>query len=77
MAAEVQSTISLDLGAWQGDRAQLATARRSSFGDIDDLPPALCFQVYVSRTVQAREGAAQLQQLRNDVPGSLNQRSRF
>lgn len=55
MAAEAQSTAPLDLGAWQGDRAQLATARRPSYGDIDDLPAELRFQVYVSRTVQARE----------------------
>ncbi|MHA6884172.1 hypothetical protein [Ralstonia pseudosolanacearum] len=58
MAAEAQPTTSLDLGAWQGDRAQLATARRTSYGDIDDLPPELRFQVYVSRTVQARERQA-------------------
>lgn len=55
MAAEPQLDTPLDLGAWQGDRAQLATARRSSYGDIDDLPPELRFQVYVSRAVRARE----------------------
>lgn len=55
MVAEVQPIAPLELGAWQGDRAQLATARRSLYGDIDDLPPELRFQVYVSRTVQARE----------------------
>lgn len=55
MAAEANPNEPLDLGAWQGDRAQLATARRTSYGDIDDLPAELRFQVYVSRTVQARE----------------------
>lgn len=58
MAAEAQPDASLDLGAWQGDRAQLATARCSSHGDVDDLPPKLRFQVYVSRTVKARERQA-------------------
>ncbi|ABF09705.1 hypothetical protein [Cupriavidus metallidurans] len=58
MAVEAQPITPLDLGAWQGDRAQLATARRSSYGDIDDLPLELRFQVYVSRAVQARERQA-------------------
>lgn len=58
MAAKAQPDGSRDLGAWQGDRVQLATAPRSSFGDIDDLPPELRFQVYVSRTVKARERQA-------------------
>lgn len=58
MAAEAQPDVPLDLGAWQGDRAELATARRSSYGDIDDLPGELRFQVYVSRAVQARERRA-------------------
>jgi hypothetical protein len=55
MAADAQSTTPLDLGAWQGDRAQIEAAPRSAFGDIDDLPPELRFQVYVSRTIRARE----------------------
>ena len=55
MAADTQSTAMLDLGAWEGDRAQIEAAPRSTFGDVDDLPPELRFQVYVSRTVQARE----------------------
>lgn len=55
MASEAQSAASLDLGAWQGDRAQLTTARRPSYGDIDDLPPELRFQVYVTRVIKARE----------------------
>lgn len=55
MATESQTIASLDLGAWDGDRAQLATARRSLYGDIGDLPPELRFQIYASRAVQARE----------------------
>jgi|GEM_PF-939087 len=58
MAAEAQDTVPLDLGAWEGDRAELQTAPRSQYGDIDDLPPELRFQVYVSRTVRARERQA-------------------
>ncbi len=58
MAAETQATVALNLGAWEGDRAKLETAPRSQYGDIDDLPPELRFQVYVSRTVQARESHA-------------------
>lgn len=58
MAAETQATVPLDLGAWESDRAKLETAPRSQYGDIDDLPPELRFQVYVSRTVQARESHA-------------------
>lgn len=58
MAAEAQSTALLDLGAWQGDRARIESAPRSMFGDIDDLPPDLRFQVYVARTVRARESQA-------------------
>jgi hypothetical protein len=58
MAADTQSTAPLDLGAWQGDRAQIEAAPRSTFGDIDDLPPELRFQVYVSRTIRARERQA-------------------
>lgn len=58
MAANAQSPDSLDLGAWQGDRAQIEAAPRSKFGDIDDLPPELRFQVYISRTIRAREHQA-------------------
>lgn len=58
MVAEAHLTSTLDLGAWQDDQAQLAKARRPLFGDIDDLPPELRFQVYVSRAVQARERQA-------------------
>lgn len=58
MAADAQSTAPLELGAWQGDRAQIEAAQRSTFGDIDDLPPELRFQVYVSRTIRARERQA-------------------
>ncbi len=58
MAADAQSTAPLALGAWQGDRAQIEAAPRSTFGDIDDLPPDLRFQVYVSRTIRARERQA-------------------
>lgn len=45
----------LDLGAWQGDRALIEAAPHTAYGDIDDLPAERRFQVYVSRTVQARE----------------------
>lgn len=58
MVADVQSTAPLDLGAWQGDRAQIEVAPRSMFGDIDELSPELRFQVYVSRTIRARERQA-------------------
>lgn len=58
MAADAQSADSLDLGAWQGDRVLIEAAPRSTFGDIDDLPPELRFQVYVSRTIRAREHQA-------------------
>ena len=54
MVAKAQPDAPLDLGAWQGDRTQLAMARRSSYGDLDDLPHELRFQVYVSRAVRAR-----------------------
>lgn len=55
MAADAQSTTQLDLGAWQGERAQIEAAQRSTFGDIDDLLPELRFQVYISRTIRTRE----------------------
>lgn len=58
MAADVNSLVSLNLGAWQGDRAQIEAAPRSTYGDIDDLPLELRFQVYVSRTIRARERQA-------------------
>lgn len=63
MAAEAQPDAqvdaqALDLGAWTGDRAHLATAQRSNYGDVDDLPPELRFQVYVSRMIRTRERAA-------------------
>lgn len=58
MAADAQSTAPLELGAWQGDRAQIEAAPRSIFGDIDELPHELRFQVYVSRTIRARERQA-------------------
>lgn len=55
MAADAHNTAPLNLGAWQGDRAKIVAAPRSTFGDIDDLPLELRFQVYVSRTIRARE----------------------
>ncbi len=59
MAAKAQPTAQVaDLGAWKGDSAQLATAQRSSFGDVDDLPAELRFQVYVSRMIRKREARA-------------------
>lgn len=55
MAAESQIKASLDLGAWQADRPILAVAPTSLYGDVDELPEAVRFQVYVSRLVQLRE----------------------
>lgn len=45
----------LALGAWEGDRAELQRAAPTNYGDVDDLPPALRFQVYVTRMIRTRE----------------------
>lgn len=59
MEANVQSDAkALELGAWTHDRAQLTTAQRTNYGDVDDLPPELRFQVYVSRMIRTRERRA-------------------
>lgn len=58
MVADARDNALLDLGAWRGDRAQIEAAPRSMFGDIDDLSPELRFQVYLSRTIRAREHQA-------------------
>lgn len=55
MAGEAQVNAPLDLGAWQADRQLLAVAPRSMYGDVDQLPESVRFQVYVSRLVQLRE----------------------
>lgn len=58
MAGEAQVMAPLDLGAWQADRPLLAVAPRSLYGDVDQLPEAVRFQVYVSRLIQLRERQA-------------------
>lgn len=58
MVGEAQVKAPLDLGAWQADRPLLAVAPRSMYGDVDQLPEAVRFQVYVSRLVQLRERQA-------------------